>query len=122
MLAMQRATSELESHVRTERRVIEAALKSAKLHMRVQTRRGDPTYRAIQERISGAGASTAAATEFTASPIPSFEGMSRHPDPEVERTVRSKFASLKADRDTFLSTVHAQLSSDPALCGHFEES
>jgi DNA helicase-4 len=121
-LATHRATTELESHVRTEKLVIESALKSAKARMKMQTRMDDPAFRAIYERVTQAVATTEDATPFPAKALPSFEGRSRHPDPEVERSVQSKVASLKADRAAFLSTAHAQLSREPALCPHFDDA
>lgn len=57
--------------------------------------------------------------EYIDKPIPTFERLKPHTDPEIESAIRNKIEKLRKEREVFLSGVRLQLTNDPIIRNYF---
>ncbi len=130
--ALQSATSELSVSLDAERTVVEAALKSARQAMDLERELAakGPEYRARFEQsyaeLFGAidddtVANPSPPASMPRRPLPDFGRVGTQAPPDIQRVIAAKVDGLRADREAFLSAVHAQLASDAALRARFAE-
>lgn len=129
--AMQSATSELSRLLDAERVVIEKAFELAQLRLQQERDfavRG-PEYRArfeesYAELLSKLGDSVPKPDVLALErhPLPDFNRVGSHHNPDIQRAIALKVQGLRDDREAFLSGVHAQLARDPTLLAQFQTS
>lgn len=121
--AMQSATEQLSLHVHAERTAIAAALQAAKQSVELEKEleaRG-PKFRAMFVQ-SQSDLMTALAkrqgreeTRMEHSPLPDFKCVGSHGHPDIQQAIDSKVATMRDDREAFLSMARAELMDRPPL-------
>ncbi|MFA4629727.1 hypothetical protein P2A10_13505 [Xanthomonas perforans] len=128
--ALHSATLDLSRHVYAEKAVIEAALQDARqaVDFEKELATKEPIYRAQYEKSYAqfqailSDPSTADRTPMERHPLPNFESIGSHADPDIRLAIAAKVNELRKERDAFLSKAHAQLASDPLLLASFEDA
>ena len=115
------ATSKLKQDAYAERCVLETALKLAKSDVEHQKHMESPVFREAYERIKSAMAekSPGLRAERIDSPVPTFDQVPSHQDPDVHSAILEVVASVREERVRFLEGIRQQLVSDTAARPHF---
>jgi argininosuccinate lyase len=127
--ALQSATRDLSRELMIEKTVLDAALKSAQQSVELEESLAakGPNYRAEYEKSYAelqailSDPSTSDRTPMERHPLPNFESIGSHADPDIRLAIAAKVNELRKKRDAFLSKAHAQLASDPLLLASFED-
>jgi len=119
--AVYQATSKLKQNAYAERCVLEAALKLAKSDVERQKHLESPVFREAYERIKSAMAerSPDPRSGRIDSPVPTFDQVPSHQDPNIHSAILEVVASVREERGQFLADIRQQLVSDTAARPHF---
>ncbi|HIE0523709.1 TPA: UvrD-helicase domain-containing protein [Stenotrophomonas maltophilia] len=119
--AVQSATSDLKHRIFVERSTVESALELARSEISLKEKLKDPRFKEAYESLSEALEPHRNPPLYMPekTPLPTFSRSQRHPDEEFEAAIQRSFDGLKEDREAFLSAIHGQLASNPALRQHF---
>lgn len=128
--ALHSATMDLSRELMVEKTVLEAALQAARQTMDFgkELATKEPIYRAQYEKSYArlqailSDSSTSDRTPMERRPLPNFESIGSHADPDVRLAIATKVNELRKGRDALLLKAHAQLASDPLLLASFEDA
>lgn len=122
--AVQAATSDLQRNIDSEQVAIESALQMATMDVQLEERLKDPMFRQMYQesyeelpRIRPDFREVESA--HIENPIPNFERVDRHWDPDIEDAIRRSIDELREGREAFLSVTYAQLAGDPVVRARF---
>lgn len=121
--AVHSATLELESSIDAERNAIRTSLELAKSDVELEEQLKDPVfyeaYKRIGKAINSHQDSSRDEHEYIDKPIPTFERLKPHTDPEIESAIRNKIEKLRKEREVFLSGARLQLTNNPIIRNYF---
>ncbi|NMI37264.1 hypothetical protein E1J27_20460 [Xanthomonas hortorum pv. vitians] len=128
--ALHSATMNLSRELMVEETVLDTALKSAQQSVELEKSLAakGPKYRAQYEKSYAqlqailSDPSTSDGTPMERHPLPNFESIGSHADPDIRLAIAAKVNELRKEHDAFLSKAHAQLASDPLLLASFEDA